>query len=221
MWVTDLRQGGKGELFDTWPRCGETRCTVGEWVIEEVCGEILWDSGCELRVGGWWEGVGENCMAFTRVGDSGGMWECQSTSLMGESWLLWPTTSESQNLSYWIGKHRSFGTLAIWTYSLLFIDNGWLLIFMQRFVLFIYYQIDTVQKRNLIAVFLVTRDAIKTFFTPGLGRCSGILNGDRWHIPISLRHIENYGQCPKNKQNHPKNVEWMVDVILKAVLGLS
>ena len=24
--------------------------------------------------------------------------ECQSTSLMGESWLLWPTVSESQNL---------------------------------------------------------------------------------------------------------------------------
>ena len=24
--------------------------------------------------------------------------ECQSTSLMGESWLLWPTASESQKL---------------------------------------------------------------------------------------------------------------------------
>ena len=77
------------------------------------------------------------------------------------------------------------------------------------------------KKRNLIAVFLVTRAAIKTFSTPGLGRCSGILNGDRWHIPISLRHIENYGQCPKNKHNHPQHVEGMVDVILKAVLGLS
>ena len=38
------------------------------------------------------------------------------------------------------------------------------------------------------------------------GRCSSILNGDRWHIPISLRHIENYGQCPKNKQNHPQYI---------------
>ena len=61
---------------------------------------------------------------------------------------------------------------------------------------------------------LVTKDAIKTFSTPGLGRCSGILNGDRGHI-------ENYGQCPKNKQNHPQYVEGMVDVILKAILGLS
>ena len=53
---------------------------------------------------------------------------------------------------------------------------------------------------------LMTRDAIKKISTPGLGRCSGILNGDRWHIPISLRHIENYGQCPKNKQNHPQYI---------------
>ena len=184
MWVTDSRQGGKGELFDTWPRCGETRCTVGEWVIEGVCGEILWESGCELRVGGWWEGLGENCMAFTRVGDSGGMWECQSTSLMGESWLLWPTTSESQNLSNWIGKHCSF-CIAIWTYSLLFIDNGWLLIFMQRFVLIIYHQIDTVQKKELDSCFSGDQGCYKNIFHPWFG---SLFRHTQWG-PVAHSHF--------------------------------
>ena len=59
------------------------------------------------------EATDENCVAFRKWESGEGFWgegedtrvcnvyvetqDCQSTSLMGESWLLWPTVSESQN----------------------------------------------------------------------------------------------------------------------------
>ena len=92
---------------------------------------------------------------------------------------------------------------------------------MQRFVLFIYYQIDTVQKKELDSFFSGDQGCYKNIFHPWFG---SLFRHTQWGPvahPISLRHMENYGQCPKNKQNHPQYVEGMVDVILKAVLGLS